>query len=1389
MTETHRNNFLFSDLHLAHLLPEHPEWQTADVELTLQTLTALWERFTPQAGDAAHTESEWVRPILRALGHDIPSIRLRLLGTSPSIRFAPATGDAPFPTFVFHAGDPRGAIAPVHIRAWDCRLDHPTPTERDSPELRRCLSPASQIRAHMRHAGMRWGVLTNGRQWQLYHQDTSGKLDVYYEVDLPALLQQVTAGELEGVSSIRSEPRPGSPVLIPTNGSVGEAVKGPALIPIERFKYFYLFFRREAFNGKPCWLDNVLATSRAYKKGISRHLKEQAPEALRLLAEGFFDFPANALIPTPETLKTVHDHSLVVLYWLLFILYAESRGQLPVKQNPAYTESYSLHALTRRIAHDIDQKRPAVTSMDELWSSLRRLWRVLNAGNSDLGVSAHHGSLFDPGRYPFLEQHHIGDTHLRQAIDLLARARDPISGRRVLVDYRDLDMRHLGSMYEDLLEYHLQVAEPQHRRLETRDRRLASGSSESVQSPISNPQSPISKTQYPISLVPNNSERKCTGSYYTPDYIVRWLVEQTVGPVLDEIRDRHTEQQSDGTYRVITSRQSLVNDILNLKVLDPAMGSGHFLVEAVNFIAQYLVSLGLGPMADLGNESELTYWRRRVVQSCIYGVDVNPLAVELAKLSLWPLTAAEGRPLSFLDHHLRCGDSLLGVRMADLNMDGTFTGRDERRHKRSAGEASQLSMLDHEGFVCSMQTATSLMDQIRTLGSETEHHVRQAGHLYYDRLRTLTRRFRTLADVWTARHFGLQIGSALWSQLVQHVLHDDLETSPYADIIQHAQDIARRQRFFHWELEFPEVFFSPSSHLSRGASGFDVIIGNPPYLFGEHVPADVKPFLRRHYNLAVGQYDTYWLFYERSFWLLKRQGRHGFIVPDAVLARDEAEVLRARLLEDHRIAAIAPVGQVFDDPGVGAVLVAWENSHPDGHALHVWQHKNGSWRQRRSLPLSALAASPGHRLCIDLDARSLALVTRLRSNCRPLRNSVAVSRGEEAGRRHLRPIDDQRAGDVPVLIGSDISPLSPPTPSHCSARHRLAKDPAIYRAGKLVMVKTGRNIVCTIDKMGYVTLQSVYNLNPLPTCRLSVGYLAAILSSSLLSWYLRATVTGYKQVFPQLNQSNVEELPIRPIEFTTPADTRAGLLEKGKRLYNICMTSGRCAGVTGFVEYQLNKKPERADVVHDLLAWLAEQAIEMNSRRQTLEKTLTPFTYLDRDIPFVEFGRVFTQTSEVAATSEVRDLNHVCHDIDGLRLVEAGDVWELELQLKKRNPRNGWRSWQYEEGSSRIAREWVPACRLALSHDQGRYYQIAFEILEQFTRARPFPSGHTRTTWQKLQATRVPDFDPDADLRPLAERRDELAEIEGRIARISELIDQIVYRLYGLTDTDIARTE
>lgn len=236
------------------------------------------------------------------------------------------------------------------------------------------------------------------------------------------------------------------------------------------------------------------------------------------------------------------------------------------------------------------------------------------------------------------------------------------------------------------------------------------------------------------------------------------MVEETIGPVL--------RQAVAGP----TTAQEKIQAVLNLKVLDPAMGSGHFPVEAAEYIARFLVEQNEQPLTEIQGETELTYWKRRVIQSCIYGVDLNPLAVDLAKLSLWLATVARDRPLSFLDHHLRCGNSLVGARLADLRPGTTSTKKTsgKRVNAVQAVEAAQPALFDEESLRKTMNTAVDLMWLIETSPAQNVSEVKQQEQTYQNLRRQLADRYERLADLASAAHFGVAIDQIYWGPLADY---------------------------------------------------------------------------------------------------------------------------------------------------------------------------------------------------------------------------------------------------------------------------------------------------------------------------------------------------------------------------------------------------------------------------------------------------------------------------------------------------------------------------------------------------------------------------------------------------------------------------------------------
>jgi len=779
LTRPHNNRQLFSDHYLDAVLPIRPEWVAlaAEAAPVMARLAALFAAFVPSDKEA-QTEEELVRPVLAALGHTFE--------VQPALRTPDGTK---VPDYVLYRDRAtvaaaknadlddtiaaRGALAVADAKYWDRPLDVALTGKAADPFTNK--NPSYQISFYMLYSGLTWGILTNGRRWRLYHAATAHKFDRFYEVDLKALAE---------------------------GGDVA------------RFLYFYAPFRRAALDaaGSGPTLASILAASEEYAHTVGEGLKGQVYDAVRLVAQGFLDHAPNGLDATTADLKMVYDSALIVLYRLLFVFYAEARALLPVEDSPAYRDSYSLRRIARDVAGKLDRGEQLLPGTTTVWARLRDLFGIIDAGSPPLRVATFNGGLFDPARHPFLERHAVGDARLLEAIDKLAR----VGGR--FVDYRDLAERHLGTIYEGLLEFHPEPLVPG-------DPEWGAG--------------------WTMRLVTDKGERRASGSYYTPDWVVQYIIDQAVGPAL---RAAVADQPTD---------EARIAAVLAVNVLDPAMGSGHFPVAATEYIARFLVDQGLLPPGGTGGEADLAYWKRRVAQNCIYGVDLNPLAVELAKLSLWLATAAQDKPLSFLDHHLRAGNALVGVDLADLGDETHRTppehGRKRARKRptvreRRATTAGQLSMLDDDTFRRSLGGAVGSMGQIEATAGDTIVEVKAQEQLYRELRDAVNRRYGRLANLETAAAFGVQYDRKFWGPLTDLATGRHIAGSAQVTAwLDGADDLARRYSFFHWELEFPEVFFGLDGATLGDHAGFDAVIGNPP-LRAPRAINSVQVALRRRFQ-------------------------------------------------------------------------------------------------------------------------------------------------------------------------------------------------------------------------------------------------------------------------------------------------------------------------------------------------------------------------------------------------------------------------------------------------------------------------------------------------------------------------------------------------------------
>jgi len=839
-----KNNRLFSDYYLEELLPKDLIWDI-DVSEDFRKIKDIYESKKDVVAILKERplEDQFIRPILRVLGH--------IWEVEPSLRSLKK------PDYSFYEVEEEkvaaelsedyfgNAIAIGEVKRWGRSLDRKLKGEANRFEV---YTPSLQMEMYLWRTEVKWGILTDGRFWRIYERNTSSKLDIYYEVDLIKILENRD---------------------------------------LESFKYFYLFFRKEAF---PNFLNKVYEESVDYAKAVSKDLKSNVYKAIRILANGFLKTPGNNL--SIDNLQEIHDNSLIFLYRLLFILYAESGELLPL-QKSMYRESYSLYTIKKEISEKIDSNESIPILHKGYWSKIKVLFNLINDGSESFGISkdefivpSYNGGLFNPGKNIFLEKNQVSDPFIAKVIDLLSRSTIKNEGGKAFVDYSSLDIRHLGSIYEGLLENKLKVAQEDMLAIKKGKKEIwiepeELGNKKAIDK--------VSKGElYPVT---DKGERKVTGSYYTPDYIVKYMVENTIGPLIEEKKNK------------VEKEEDLIDEILSLKILDPAMGSGHFLVETTDFIARSLVeALGASPKEI--EEEDIRWARREVVEKCIYGVDLNPLAVELAKLSLWLSTVSKDKPLSFLDHHLKCGNSLIGVRIEDL---AELPDIKSKKKKKMLGQISTYEIL----FNKKIEVLLNNRKFIEELPSEKVEQIREK-EKYEEEFRKKIERFKQIADLWTSIYFSNEIS---WENYI--TVQDKLESSEeeWQKIIneewfERGLNIYKEKRFFHWELEFPEIFYE--GDRKKENPGFDVVIGNPPYVRVHKQEEEEKNYLRDRYISPRGDFDIYICFIELSLIALKKDGYLSFITPDKFLTRDYGMYLRYIILNNTLIEELMDVSRCPD---------------------------------------------------------------------------------------------------------------------------------------------------------------------------------------------------------------------------------------------------------------------------------------------------------------------------------------------------------------------------------------------------------------------------------------------------------------------------------------------
>lgn len=594
------------------------------------------------------------------------------------------------------------------------------------------------------------------------------------------------------------------------------------------FQLLWLLCHQSRVEGTPpetCWLERWATEAKQRGVRMLDGLRDGVEKSISALGEGFLEHPDNRALRerlTSGELSTqdYYRQVLRIVYRLIFLFVAEDRNLLLVTDAPDETKRrYRRHYATDRLRELAQRRRGSVHP--DLWEQLKLIMRALGSpeGQPALALPALGSFLWDAERStPDLADVTLSNTYLLDAIRALATVRTEKERVRRVVDYRNLGAEELGSVYESLLELHPQI------NLDARTFALDSSA---------------------------GNDRKTSGSYYTPDSLVQCLLDTALEPVIkDRLAEARKANHANSAEVKATAQEQA---LLDLKVCDPAVGSGHFLIAAGHRIARHLARIRSGE--EEPSPADYQDALRDVVGRCLYGVDLNPMAVELCKVSLWIEAMEPGKPLSFLDHHIRCGNSLLGTTPALIEKgipDGAYkalTGDDKEAcaflKKRNKGEREGIGGLFVAEDSANLDALRSAAESVESIADDSikalqrkEQEYRKA-EMSYERLKQ-----KKIADLWCA--------AFVWEKNVLEENANGKCTKATGVTTSHLQRLARGgslpeelldqlrllandYQFFHWHVEFPSVFRVSGEndmldqHEHGFSGGFDALLGNPPW--------------------------------------------------------------------------------------------------------------------------------------------------------------------------------------------------------------------------------------------------------------------------------------------------------------------------------------------------------------------------------------------------------------------------------------------------------------------------------------------------------------------------------------------------------------------------------
>lgn len=728
-------------------------------------------------------------------------------------------------------------------------------------------------------------------------------------------------------------------------------------------------------------LPYLLDESLKHLEEVTDTLGKQVMTAVEVLMEGFdrADLDSGRALLAGVSPATLYESALTVMMRLVFLLCAEERGLMLLGEK-TYDDVYAVSTLRKKLEEESDKFGPQVLERRyDAWARLLGVFRFVYHGVSHQGLRfpAMGGSLFDPEKYPFLEGNPPPLPIDNRTVLLILESLQVLKHKdgAIPLSFRSLDVEQIGYIYEGLLEFtgtraeelllglkgdknhqnpEISLAELESLRMDSEEKLIKYVADKTGRTAIAKEYATEPNLEYlpylskicrgdksleerilpflnwlrtsewgePVVYhkgsfyVTEGRDRRSSGTHYTPKTLTEMIVKEALEPV---VYDGPAKGASRAEWKLKSP-----DELLNLKVCDPAMGSGAFLVQACRYLGDRLVdaweiaekagkaidrygvvteSPPKEPMSKVMDD-RLCIARQLVAEKCLYGVDINPLAVELAKLSIWLVTISKDRPFGFLDHNLKSGDSLLGISNIDQLV--------QFRMKPSARGVGNLMEPSIRQMVAE---AVAERESIRNAHVRDINDVRlQIQH--NKNAENITRHLKDYADYFIGQVFTLgkpsrktdaMLDSASMTSSI--LLNPEIDAHTASSLKKDSivnlsyelpvgQTSARRP--FHWAIEFPEVF---------AQGGFDVVIGNPPYintviLCSGNIKSAQKEFYQTWYKTAKGSFDLYIPFYERALIATKPQGVVGLLIPNKVLSIDYAEALRNLILEEGSVKAI-----------------------------------------------------------------------------------------------------------------------------------------------------------------------------------------------------------------------------------------------------------------------------------------------------------------------------------------------------------------------------------------------------------------------------------------------------------------------------------------------------